>query len=210
MSENKVLHPGLNLHGTDPARHSQAETTIFGFWVFLMADLVLFALLLATYDSMSVHGVAEGPGPGDLFELKMPLIQTLVLLASSFTISMAMLHVKYRSDLRGLTLWLTATALLGLIFLALEAQDFHRFAVTENAPPQRSGFLSIYFLLTGTHWLHVACALIWMALLAVQTAVWGIASPVKLRLLRLGLYWHMLDVVWVAIFTFVYLFGVVQ
>ena len=210
MSENKVLHPGLNLHGTDPAHHSQAETTIFGFWVFLMADLVLFALLLATYDSMSVHGVAEGPGPGDLFELKMPLIQTLVLLASSFTIGMAMLHVKYRSDLRGLTLWLTATALLGLIFLALEAQDFHRFAVTENAPPQRSGFLSIYFLLTGTHWLHVACALIWMALLAVQTAVWGIASPVKLRLLRLGLYWHMLDVVWVAIFTFVYLFGVVQ
>ncbi|MBY5988660.1 cytochrome c oxidase subunit 3 [Roseovarius atlanticus] len=210
MSENKVLHPGLNLHGTDPARHSRAETTIFGFWVFLMADLVLFALLLATYGSMSVHGVAEGPGPGELFDLKLPLIQTLALLASSLTVGLAMLHVKYRSDLRGLAIWLAATALLGLVFLALEALDFHRLAVTENAPPQRSGFLSIYFLLTGTHWLHVACGLIWMAVLAMQTAAWGLDSPVKLRLLRLGLYWHMLDVVWVAIFTFVYLFGALQ
>lgn len=209
MSEQKVLHPGLNLHGTDPGRHSQAETTVFGFWVFLMADLVLFALLLATYGSMSVHGVAEGPGPDELFDLKMPLIQTLVLLASSCTVGMAMLHVKYRTDRRGLALWLAVTALLGLVFLGLEAHDFHRFAVTENAPPQRSGFLSIYFLLTGTHWLHVACGMLWMAVLAVQARIWGLVSPVKLRLLRLGLYWHMLDVVWVAIFTFVYLFGVI-
>lgn len=209
MSEENVLHPGLNLHATDPGRHSQAETTVFGFWIFLMADLVLFALLLATYGSMSVHGVADGPGPGDLFELKMPLMQTLVLLASSFTIGMAMLHVKYSSDLRGLSLWLSATALLGLVFLGLEAHDFHRFAVAKNDPPQRSGFLSIYFLLTGTHWLHVACGLVWMAVLAVQTRTWGLGSQVKLRLMRLGLYWHMLDVVWVAIFTFVYLFGAI-
>lgn len=209
MSESKVLHPGLNLHGTDPGRHSQAETIVFGFWIFLMADLVLFALLLATYGSMSVHGVADGPGPAELFGLKMPLIQTLVLLASSFTIGMAMLHVKYHPDPRGLCFWLVATALLGLLFLGLEAHDFHRFAVKENAPPQRSGFLSIYFLLTGTHWLHVACGLVWLAVLAVQGWAWGLASPVKLRFMRLGLYWHMLDVVWVAIFTFVYLFGVV-
>lgn len=208
MSENKVLHPGLNLSTTDPGRHSQAETTVFGFWVFLMADLVLFALLLASYGSMSVHGVADGPGPRELFELKMPLIQTLVLLGSSVTIGMAMLHVKYRSDPRGLSLWLAATGLLGLVFLGLEAHDFHRFAVAEKAPPQRSGFLSIYFLLTGTHWLHVACGLFWMMVLAAQTRAWGLASPVKLRLMRLGLYWHMLDVVWVAISTFVYLFGV--
>lgn len=183
MSHDEVLHPGPNLHATDPGRHSQAETAVFGFWVFFMADLVLFALLLATYGSMAVHGVAEGPGPAELFGLAMPLIQTLVLLASSFTIGMGMLHIKYRSDQRGLAIWITTTALLGLAFLVLEAHDFHRFAVTENAPPQRSGFLSIYFLLIGTHWLHVVCGLVWMALLSVQeffSGAWNLRSNCSL------------------------------
>lgn len=208
MSRQPSLHPGLNLRATDPDTHSRAETVIFGFWVFLMADLILFALLFATYASQSVHGVADGPAPHELFDLRMPLIETVILLASSFTIGMAMLHVKYSADLKGLLVWLGLTALLGLVFLGLEAHDFHNFAVKEEAPPQRSGFLSIYFLLTGTHWLHVACGMVWMAVLAVQAGFWGLAGQVKLRLMRLGLYWHMLDVVWVGIFTFVYLFGV--
>lgn len=209
MTQHRTLHPGLNLHHTDPHRHMKAETVVFGFWVFLMADLILFAILFATYASMSVHGIAGGPGPSDLFDLKMPLIQTLVLLASSFTIGMAMLHVKYEAELRALAPWLAITGVLGFAFLGLEGHDFRRLVFEESAPPQRSGFLSIYFLLTGTHWLHVAAGLIWIAVLAVQAALWGLASPVKLRFLRLGLYWHMLDVVWVCIFTFVYLFGVI-
>ncbi len=205
MSEN--LHPGLNLHGTDPETHSKAETVIFGFWVFLMADLILFALLFATYGSMVTHGQADGPGPGELFDLKMPLIQTMLLLASSFTVGMGMLHVKYRDDLGGLLLWLGLTAGLGLAFLGLEAHDFYRLAFVEGAPPQRSGFLSVYFLLTGTHWLHVACGIIWMAVVGLNLAVMGRQGTVKLRLMRLGLYWHLLDIVWVGIFTFVFLYG---
>lgn len=208
MNTSRNLHPGLNLRATDPERHSKAETIVFGFWVFLMADLILFAVLFATYASMSVYGVAGGPGPADLFGLWTPLVQTLVLLGSSFTIGMAMVSVKYSDDLVGLALWMGATALLGLAFLGLEAHDFYVTATKEDAPPQRSGFLSIYFLLTGTHWVHVFCGLIWMALLSLQIVFWGLASPVKLRLMRLGLYWHMLDVVWVGIFSFVYLFGV--
>ena len=205
MSERQ--HPGLNLHGTDSGTHAQAAPSLFGFWVFLMADLILFALLLATYGSMVVHGRAGGPGPGELFDLGPALVQTLLLLGSSLTIGMAMLHVKYQQDRNGLLLWLAATALLGLAFLVLEARDFHTLVVDEGAPPQRSGFLSAYFLLTGTHWLHVAAGCLWMAVLGVQRVVIGLESDVKLRLLRLGLYWHLLDIVWVAIFTFVFLFG---
>lgn len=208
MSER--LHPGLNLHGTDPETHSKAEKVIFGFWIFLMADLILFALLFATYASMSVHGMANGPAPAQLFDLTMPLIQTVTLLGSSFAIGMAILHVKYDAPPQRLPLWLGATAVLGLLFLGLEAQDFYRLIFHAAAPPQRSGFLSAYFLLTGTHWLHVAAGLLWMAVLAVQIKVCTVTGDIKLRVMRLALYWHMLDVVWVGIFSFVYLFGVAQ
>lgn len=201
------IHPGLNLHGTDPETHSQAETVIFGFWVFLMADLILFALLFATYASMSVHGVAGGPAPAELFDLKMPLVQTLTLLASSFAIGMGMLHVKYDERRPRLVLWLAVSAALGLLFLWLEAEDFRRLVTEKGAPPQESGFLSAYFALTGTHWLHVAAGLLWLGVLAVQLGTRGLVGPVKLRLMRFALYWHMLDVVWVGIFTFVFLFG---
>ncbi|AJE49089.1 cytochrome c oxidase subunit 3 [Celeribacter indicus] len=206
---NGNLHPGLNLHGTDPGTHLEAEATIFGFWVFLMADLVLFALLLAVYASMSIHGTGGGPGPADLFELRMPFLQTLTLLASSFTVGLAMLRVKYDDDARGLALWLGLTGVLGLLFLGLEARDFHELAVTKSAPPTRSGFLSAYFLLTGIHWLHIAGGLVWMVVLGIQRTLFGAWRPVKLRLMRFGLYWHLLDVVWVGIFSFAYLFGVI-
>jgi len=203
-------HPGLNLHHADPATHDRAETVIFGFWVFLMADLIIFSLLLATYGSMAVHGVADGPGPADLFDLKMPLLETTALLLSSFTIGMAILEVKYATRPRAMVLWLLATAALGLVFLGLELRDYYVLIAEKDAPPQRSGFLSIYYLLTGTHWVHVASGLLWMSVLLTQLAVFGLNWAVKLRLMRLALYWHMLDVVWVGIFTFVFLFGVAQ
>lgn len=206
MSGN--LYPGLNLHATDAESHEAAGTLIFGFWVFLMADLILFALLFATYGSMVAHGQAGGPGPSDLFELKNPFIETLALLASSVTMGMATLHMKYGS--RQMVWWLAATAFLGLVFLALEGYDLWSFAFDKHAPPQRSGFLSAYFLLTGTHWLHVATGLSWMAVLAVQQWGFGLVRQVKLRILRLGLFWHMLDVVWVGIFSFVFLYGVIS
>ncbi|MWD29255.1 cytochrome o ubiquinol oxidase subunit III [Aquicoccus sp. SCR17] len=201
-------HPGLNLGHTDRSTHAAAEEMIFGFWIFLMSDMVLFALLFATYAAMSVHGVAGGPAPADLFELKSALYQTLLLLTSSFTFGMASLALKYRKDTGRLLFWMGVTFLLGAGFLVLEARDWVKMVTEHNAPPQRSGFLSIYYLLTGTHFAHVSAGMIWMAVMAVQLAVFGNDGPVKLRLMRLALFWHMLDVVWIGIFTFVILLGV--
>ena len=209
MSAGKALHPGINLGHTDPETHLDAEPVVFGFWVFLMADLVLFAVLFATYGSMAVHGVAGGPGPAELFDLGSPFAMTLVLLASSFFAGMMVLHVKYDEGAGMVLLKLGITLALGGVFLLLEGLDFRRLVIEDGAPPQRSGFLSIYFLLTGTHFVHVAAGCVWGGLLALQTVLWGLEPRMKLRLMRFGLYWHMLDIVWVGIFTFVFLFGAI-
>jgi cytochrome o ubiquinol oxidase subunit 3 len=202
-----LVHPGLNLGSTDEYSHEEAEPVIFGFWVFLMADLVLFALLFATYASMSVQGQAGGPAPADVFDLSSAFIETMLLLASSITFGMASLALKYRADGPHLVFWLLLTIVLGAGFIGMELHDFWGMAA-QGAVPQRSGFLSSFFLLVGTHGLHVTAGLIWMIVLLVQLRVLGRTTSVKLRIMRLALFWHMLDIVWVCIFTFVYLFGV--
>lgn len=206
MSEPHILHPGLNIGQTDQEGHKQAEPIMFGFWVFLMSDLILFALLLATYASMTVHGVAAGPTPHEVTDLRSAAIETGLLLTSSFTFGLGSLALKYRGDVAGIFIWLGITALLGLAFLGMEIRDFVKL-IGEGAIPQRSGFLSAHFTLLGTHFLHVAAAIIWMAILFVQTLKWGISRAVRLRIMRLALFWHMLDVVWIALFTFVFLAG---
>ncbi|KZY04985.1 MULTISPECIES: cytochrome c oxidase subunit 3 [unclassified Sulfitobacter] len=210
MSHSNRLHGGLNLGQAHAETHRQAETMVFGFWIFLMSDLVLFAVILATYADASVHGLADGPGPAELFELRNPFIETLLLLASSVTFGMAALHLKYQDDRRGLVLWMLATGALGLVFVAMEGWDFYSLVVHDDAPPQRSGFLSVFFLLVGMHGLHVIAATVWMLVLLIQIGRFGLMPDVKLRILRLSIFWHMLDVVWVAIFTFVYLSGVAR
>jgi cytochrome o ubiquinol oxidase subunit 3 len=202
-----LVHPGLNLGSTDAYSHEEAEPVIFGFWVFLMADLVLFALLFATYASMSAQGQAGGPAPADVFDLPSAFIETMLLLASSITFGMASLALKYRADGPHLVFWLLLTFVLGAGFIGMELHDFWGMAA-QGAVPQRSGFLSSFFLLVGTHGLHVTAGLIWMIVLLVQLRVLGRTTSVKLRIMRLALFWHMLDIVWVCIFTFVYLFGV--
>lgn len=206
MSAAKLLHPGLNIGSADPEAHRQAGPVMFGFWVFLMSDLVLFALLLATYSAMTRHGIAGGPTPADITDLKSAAIETALLLTSSFTFGMASLALKYREDTGHLFAWLAVTALLGLGFLGLEAMDFAKLA-GEGAVPQRSGFLSAHFTLLGMHFLHVAAGLAWMAVVAVQLAMWGLCRAVRLRIMRLALFWHMLDIVWIALFSFVFLAG---
>ena len=201
-----LVHPGLNLGSTDEYSHEEAEPVIFGFWVFLMADLVLFALLFATYASMSVQGQAGGPAPADVFEISSAFIETMLLLASSITFGMASLALKYRADGPHLVFWLLLTFVLGAGFIGMELHDFWGMAA-QGAVPQRSGFLSSFFLLVGTHGLHVTAGLIWMIVLLVQLRVLGRTTSVKLRIMRLALFWHMLDIVWVCIFTFVFLFG---
>lgn len=204
------LHPGLNLSNTDIKTHKSAEEVVFGFWIFLMSDLILFAVLFATYAAMSVQGIGQGPTPAEIFDLNSAFLETCLLLASSFTFGLAMLELKYRQNGQGLLKWLLITGLLGAAFVGLEIHDYYTLIMDKAAAPQTSGFLSAYFLLTGTHAVHVSSGIIWMIVLLVQIKVLGLTAPVKLRIMRLALFWHMLDIVWIGIFTFVYLFGVAQ
>lgn len=206
MSEERN-HTGLNLgarHGED---HDAAEEVIFGFWIFLMSDLVLFALLFATYADMSLHGIAAGPAPRDIMDLRSAGIETGLLLASSFTFGMASLALKYRADRKPLMGWLGVTFLLGAAFVGMEIRDFHLLVTEHGAPPQLSGYLSSFYLLVGTHGIHVTAGLVWLVIIAIQITTLGLVQEVKLRVMRLALFWHMLDIVWICIFSFVYLFG---
>ena len=205
MSNTDRKHPGLNLGATDPEAHEAAEEEIFGFWVFLMSDLVLFALLFATYATM-IDATAGGPGPKDVFDLKSVSIETAALLTSSFTYGLASLAMKYEAHPRRMMFWLSVTLALGAVFLALELHDFLKM-FSEGAVPSRSGFLSAFFALVPTHGLHVLFGCIWLIAILVQTSLFGIDRQVKLAVLRLGLFWHLLDVVWICIFSVVYLQG---
>lgn len=198
-------HPGLNLGHTDPQAHREAEETVFGFWVFLMSDLVLFALLFATYATM-LGATDGGPGPKDVFEIGGAALETGVLLLSSLTFGMASIAMKYDEARGRLTLWLAATLGLGLLFLGLELRDFATMA-GQGAVPSRSGWLSALYALLATHGLHVAAGCVWIAVMIVQIQVFGLRQEVKLRILRLGLFWHLLDIVWIGIFSVVTLGG---
>lgn len=205
MSVYDLRYPGINLGATEPETHASAEEKVFGFWVFLMSDLIIFALLFATYATM-IAATAGGPSARDIFEIKSAAIETGVLLTSSFTFGMASLAMKY-SRSRGLLLfWLAVTLLLGVTFLGFEVRDFV-IMVGEGAAPTRSGFLSALFVLVSTHGLHVTAGCIWIVVMMVQVRVFGIDRNVKLRLLRLGLFWHFLDIIWVGIFSVVFLQG---
>jgi cytochrome o ubiquinol oxidase subunit 3 len=196
-------HPGLNLGRRHPEADDAAEVIVFGFWVFMMSDLIIFGLLMATFVTM-LGATAGGPGPAELFDIGSVFAQTMVLLVSSLTFGMASLALKYRED-RGLLLfWLGVTLALGIAFLALELKDFAAMA-EKGGVPSRSGFLSAFFALVPLHGLHVTVASLWLVVLMVQLVVFGLDTPVKTGLLRLGILWHFLDVVWIGIFSIVYL-----
>ena len=203
--QQNLKHPGLNLGASHGRSDDAAEEMVFGFWVFLMSDAILFGLLFATYATM-VGSTAGGPGPKDLFELNSAFIETLLLLASSFTFGMASLALKYRHDRNRLLGWLGLTLLLGVVFLGFELHDFNAMA-DKGGVPSRSGFLSAFFALVPLHGLHVAAGSLWLIAIAVQIGRFGLDQNVKLGVLRLGLFWHFLDIVWVGIFSGVYLAG---
>lgn len=205
MNQETCKYPGLNLgpsHGEDDAA---CQTTMFGFWVFLMSDAILFGMVFATYVT-SVHATAGGPGPKDLYDIKSVFIETMLLLASSFTFGMASLTVKYKHGTPRLIGWLIVTLLLGAAFLAFEVHDFLAM-VAKGGVPQRSGFLSAFFDLVPLHGLHVAGASLWLISLLGQVARYGLDTKTKLGIMRLALFWHFLDIIWIAIFTVVYLGG---
>ena len=200
------LYAGVHLGETDPDTHMAAEERVFGFWVFLMSDAVIFALLFAVYETL-VGGTAGGPSGADLFKLEPTLVETLILLTSSFTFGMASLVMKFKKDILLLQGILILTLILGLSFLGLELNDF-LLLTAQGALPQQSGFLSAFYVLVSTHFLHVLTGCIWILVMVVQLRVFGLDETTKTRLMRLGIFWHFLDIVWILIFTFVYLLGV--
>lgn len=205
MSAEQMMHPGINLGAAHPDSNENAEELLFGFWVFLMSDAVLFGLLFATYATM-VHSRSGSPGPTELFDIKSAFIETVALLSSSFTYGMASVSLKYSHSRLPLVAWLGLTLLLGMTFLGFEVHDFVSM-LHKGGLPTRSGYLSAFFALVPLHGLHVTTGCIWMVSLIAQMAVYGVDKDVKLGLLRLGLFWHFLDIVWVAIFSVVYLGG---
>lgn len=186
--------------------HGHAEgSTMLGFWIYLMSDSLIFAVLFATYGVLS-RQYAAGPSPADLFELPLIALNTTMLLLSSITYGLAMLEVEKKR--MGLTLfWLFVTGLFGLGFLSIELYEFAHL-IHEGATPQRSAFLSSFFTLVGTHGLHVTFGIIWLVTLMFQLPRHGFIPENHRRLMCLGMFWHFLDVIWIGVFTYVYLMGV--
>lgn len=180
------------------------EKTAFGFWVYLMTDLVLFASLFATFAVLR-NNTFGGPGSNELFKMPFALSETLILLTSSFTCGLAMLAVRAK-DKRLVLKLLAVTFLLGISFLILEVSEF-RDLVIEGNSWRRSGFLSSFFTLVGTHGLHITAGLIWMLVLMMKTLRQGFSAHNTRKLILMSMFWHFLDIVWIFIFTIVYLMG---
>lgn len=192
-------------NGDEPAAPDVYEQRAFGFWLYLMSDAILFSLLFATYAVM-VRNNAGGPTGSMLFSLPNAFGETMLLLFSSITFGLATLAMK-SGEKKKMLAWLLVTFLLGLGFVGLEIREFHGM-VRVGAGPDRSGFLSAFFTLVGTHGLHVTFGLIWILIMTSQVIIKGLTLPVTSRFLRLGLFWHFLDIVWIGIFSVVYLPGI--
>lgn len=181
------------------------DRSLFGFWLYLMTDCILFATLFATFVVMR-NNTAGGPNGADLFSLPYVLAETLLLLTSSFTAGMSMIAVQARRK-RQVLGWLAVTFLLGAAFLIMELLEFHHLAAEGNSF-RRSGFLSAYFTLVGTHGLHITVGLLWMGVLAWKLRTQTLSQNMARRLTMLNMFWHFLDIVWIFIFSVVYMIGV--
>jgi len=180
----------------------QNRMNILGFWIFLGAEIILFGTLFATFSVLNAR-YAGGPTPHDLFEIKGVMIETILLLTSSFTMGLAIFEMR-RSNRNGLILWFVITLLLGAGFVFFEVTEFIHY-VHEGATWTTSAFLSSFFVLLGTHGLHVSMGIGWATMVIIQLLRRGLTPVTARKTFIIGLYWHFLDVVWIFIFTFVYL-----
>ena len=183
---------------------SKSIVVPYGFWLFVLSDMVLFSALFATYASL-VHATDAGPVTNQVFHRDLVAVETLALLISSFVCGLAMITAK-RANMFWTLAWLAVTALLGLVFLYIEISEFAGM-IAIGASPQRSAFLSSFFTLVGCHGLHVTCGLLWIGTMIAQIWAKGFEAHIMRRLLCLSVFWHALDIIWVAIFTIVYLIG---
>ena len=206
MSENTAVEAPIFCL-SEEHEHAPGGSTLLGFWIYLMSDCLLFAALFATYGVLG-GSYAGGPSPKELFELPLVAVNTSMLLLSSITYGFAMLAT-YKGRVLATQGWLLVTALFGLAFVGIELYEFAHM-IHDGATPQRSAFLSAFFTLVSTHGLHVTVGLIWMATLMVQVGRRGLISENVRRLACLSMFWHFLDVIWIGVFTFVYLGGMLR
>jgi cytochrome o ubiquinol oxidase subunit 3 len=183
---------------------SKSIVVPYGFWLFVLSDMVLFSALFATYATL-VHATDGGPATSQLFDRNLVAIETVALLVSSFVCGLAMIAAK-RANMMWTQAWLLLTGLLGAVFLFIELYEFATM-IGEGAGPQRSAFLSAFFTLVGCHGLHVTCGLLWIGTMMAQIWAKGFQQHILRRLLCFSIFWHALDIIWVAIFTIVYLIG---
>lgn len=201
-----VMHSNHAAAHGDHAHHDTGGNTVFGFWLYLMTDCILFACVFATY-AVLVNHTAGGPSGKDIFELPYVLGETALLLVSSCTYGFAMIAA--HRGFKGQTLaWLAATFVLGAGFIGMEINEFHHL-IAEGFGPDKSAFLSSFFTLVGMHGLHVTAGLVWMIVMMLQVSRRGLTDRNNTRLMCLSLFWHFLDIVWICVFTIVYLMGVV-
>jgi cytochrome o ubiquinol oxidase subunit 3 len=197
----------INSHDSHHHDHDAEASAkvVFGFWVYILSDCILFSMIFATYAVLH-NNTYGGPGAHELFtDMPYVLIETFILLTSSFTYGLAMLGA-HKGSKGQLLFWLAVTFVLGFSFICMELNEFHHL-IAEGNGPQRSAFLSSFFTLVGTHGLHVTCGLIWMILLILQVSKHGITAITTRKLTCLSLFWHFLDIVWIFVFTIVYLMG---
>ena len=207
MMHEQTAHPGGAPVFYQTEEHHPENGTLLGFWLYLMSDCLVFAVLFATYAVLG-RSFAAGPTGADLFDLPTVAVNTSMLLLSSITYGFAMLEMAQGRTSR-MQIWLAITGLFGVAFVTLELREFaHMFH--EGATPQRSAFLSSFYALVGTHGLHVTFGIIWLVTLMVQVAQRGLIEANTRRLLCLSMFWHFLDIVWIGVFTFVYLMGVLK
>lgn len=191
----------------DEHAHAEGGSTSLGFWIYLMSDCLIFAMLFAAYGVLG-RNYAAGPSPQDLFDLPLVAVNTSMLLISSLTNGFAMLAME-KGQVKLTQIWLAITILFGIAFVSIELYEFSHM-IAEGATPQRSAFLSSFFTLVGTHGLHVTFGMIWMATLIAQIAKHGLIVANRRRMMCLSMFWHFLDIIWIGVFTFVYLMGMLR
>ena len=199
--------PTFDFHVVEDAHVHNAHNTgtMLGFWLYLMSDCLLFGILFAVHAVLG-QNYAAGPAPSDLFEIEMILLSTFMLLFSSITYGFAMIQMQQGAK-AGTMLWLGVTGVFGLAFLGLSISEFaHLWHI--GATPMASAFLSSFWFLVGTHGLHVAAGAIWLCVLLAQIQQHGLTAANQRRVMCLSLFWHFLDLIWIAVFSFVYLTGV--
>lgn len=204
MTKKTLVHHTENPHEQP---HNKEVKALFGFWIYIMSDALLFGSIFATYAVLH-NNTFGGPSARELFSMPFVLTETLILLASSFTYGLASLYAHHHNEKSKVMLWLGITFLLGVTFIAMEVSEFAKFFEEGNSW-QRSGFLSAFFTLVGTHGLHVTAGLLWMSGLFAQIWQRGLSVTTIGKVGTLGLFWHFLDIVWIFIFTFVYLMGAI-